>query len=356
MPPADTESGASLPSRPARSAAAIERVAADWLALQACRPLTGGERAAFEAWCGEDARHAAAVAELAATWRTLDGLAAYPRPTDDPANPDFFTRPVPFRRRWGLALGVAAAVAAGLLGVLSPSWREARPEVREAGWTADGARQRLADGSIVELRADARVELGYTAGARRVRLLQGEAFFTVARDASRPFIVEAGGAAVRAVGTAFAVRVAPTAVVVLVAEGVVMVKPPIPPITAADPATGNEGSFETQLVAGQRTTVVTAEAEALLPLRVETLSAAEIARELAWQGGALAFEATPLSEVVVQFSQRNARRIEIAQPELAGLQISGRFRADNLEGFVELLESSFGVTVERRAEVWVLRR
>ncbi len=355
MPPADTNSGASLPSRSARSAEAIERVAADWLALQACRPLTSKERAAFEAWCGADARHAAAVAELAATWRALDGLAAYPRPDDAPENPEFFTRPGAFRRRWGLVLGVAAAVAVGGLAVLSP-WRETLPAPHEIGGQDQGAQQRLADGSFVELRTGARVEVRYAAAERRVRLLEGEAYFTVAREPGRPFVVEAGGMAVRAVGTAFTVRLAPTAVVVLVTEGVVKVTPPTVPPVARRAGAGRELAPETQLVAGQRALVATAIAEGTFPLRVETLSAAEVARELAWQGGTLVFEATPLGEVVAQFNRRHARRLEIAQPDLAALRISGRFRADNLEGFVELLESSFGVTVERRGESFVLRR
>jgi transmembrane sensor len=58
-------------------------------------------------------------------------------------------------------------------------------------------------------------------GSREIEIAQGEAWFDVAKDASRPFIVTAGKVRARAVGTAFSVRRRETGVEVLVTEGVV---------------------------------------------------------------------------------------------------------------------------------------
>jgi transmembrane sensor len=101
---------------------------------------------------------------------------------------------------------------------------------------------------------------------------------------------------------------------------------------------------EAQLGAGQRAVVSMADSENPVPPVVETVSAAEIKQALAWQGG-LVFDATPLSQVVIQFNRRNARQLVIVEPELGALRISGRFRADSVDGFAELMESSFGVVV-----------
>src|SRR5581483_9214616 len=80
-------------------------------------------------------------------------------------------------------------------------------------------RQTLADGSVVELNGNTQVQVAYSPAERRVRLVQGEAHFTVAKNKRRPFWVEAQGVSVRAVGTAFNVRLDPQRVDVLVTEG-----------------------------------------------------------------------------------------------------------------------------------------
>ena len=82
------------------------------------------------------------------------------------------------------------------------------PETRYATTTAGYERARLDDGSTLELNAASAVRVQFTAAERRVKLESGEAHFAVAHDTARPFIVSAGGIAVRAVGTAFNVRYA----------------------------------------------------------------------------------------------------------------------------------------------------
>jgi len=82
--------------------------------------------------------------------------------------------------------------------------------------------------------------------------------------------------------------------------------------------------------------------------RVVRVSADEIERLLAWQPRLLDFTTTPLSDILAEFNRHNQVRLSIADPDLAALRISASFRSDNIEGFVRLLEASFGVRPERR--------
>jgi len=207
----------------------------------------------------------------------------------------------------------------------------------EAGYR----QQVLDDGTLVELNRGARVAVTFTAAERRVRLERGEALFTVAKNPARPFVVEAGGVTVRAVGTAFNVRLGAAEVDVLVTEGRVQLDRVATPLRA--PAL---------LEAGHRIAV---------PFVGETPSAAAVSREeidheLAWQPRLLDFASTPLADVAIEFNRRNRVQLVIADEALRALPIGASFRSDNVDGFVRLLEASFGVQAERTAATITLRR
>lgn len=234
---------------------------------------------------------------------------------------------------------------------------------RPTAETAVGAFQRLelADGSVVQLNTDSAVRVRFADDARRVELLRGEAYFSVAKDPTRPFTVNAGPVAVRAVGTAFNVRLRPEAVEVLVTKGKVAVRDMTndrsPQITDPDSAgtasSGNSSPVSGFLLgAGERALVpmpTTQAAVTATPVSavVEPVDEPAIERALAWQERRLEFDATPLAEVVAEFNRYNHHQLVIADPWLAGKQFGGAFRADAYEAFVNLLESSFGVVAER---------
>src|SRR3546814_15029131 len=88
--------------------------------------------------------------------------------------------------------------------------------------TGEILRVPLRDGSAVTLNSNSEIDVDFDEGIRHVRLLRGEALFDVAKDSSRPFVVEADSTRVTAVGTSFTVhRVSGRDVRVLVREGVV---------------------------------------------------------------------------------------------------------------------------------------
>jgi transmembrane sensor len=216
----------------------------------------------------------------------------------------------------------------------------------------ESRRLTLPDGSVVDLNAGAKIEVAFTTEERRVRLVSGEAHFTVAKNPARPFIVAAGSVAVRAVGTAFSVQLGDQQVDVLVTEGRVQVAQP-ESVNPAPSGMRDDSMAPLVLLAGQRATIATS---ASIAPAVAAVSPTEMERALAWQGVRLEFADMPLADVAAEFNRHNQRQLAV-DPAVAGLRVGGNFRADNVDAFVRLLESSFGVAAELRADgATVLRR
>lgn len=237
------------------------------------------------------------------------------------------------RRRRHLRLGLAGAgIAAALVFLVWPAGRERLvPVAAPAGIIAVDApaQQRLDDGTLVDLQEGAVVEAAYTVESRRVVLRQGTAHFQVTKDAARPFVVEADGLRVRAVGTAFSVVQAPAGVEVIVTEGRVAV--------AAD---SNGPVAEAWAEAGE---CVRAGSGADSALAVRPVSAAELAERMAWRLPRLRFTDAPLAEAVALINRHNRRQLVIDDATLGELQISGVLRADNQAAFLEALRMNFGI-------------
>jgi transmembrane sensor len=201
----------------------------------------------------------------------------------------------------------------------------------------------LADGSVVEWTGPARWEVAFTAAQRRVVLRGGKAHFQVAKEASRPFVVAAGAAEVRAVGTGFAVDLGAAAVEVVVTEGSVTVSSPLPGGAPATLAVGRQA-------------IVRPDA----PPEVAVLTAGEMRRRLAWRVPRLEFAGTPLAEVVERCNEQARRTggavLVLAEPGLGALRISGVLRADDVDSLLRLLEGEFGIVAERASGETRLRR
>lgn len=328
----------------------IAEAAAAWV-LRLDRGLTPAEQDEYSQWLAGDPRHRDALAKHRWGWDELDRLAGIQDSVHAVPDPDLL-RPArarrSLRRFWPHSLALAAAVT-----VLAALWwpRSATEPVVPApapsyALAAPIEERSLEDGSVVALNRGAVIEVEFTAAERRVHLVRGEASFAVAKQPSRPFIVHAGGVDVRAVGTAFNVRLDPKSVEVLVTEGRVEVTPPVAARGAALAVPFVE--------AGQRT-VVSLDAAAPAP-RVAAVTEEEAARALAWQPRLLDFTDEPLAGIVTEFNRRNPVRLVIADPALGSLRLSVTFRSDNVEGFVRLLEADFGVRADWRGETEIALR
>ena len=259
-----------------------------------------------------------------------------------------------------LSLSLLAAAAAVAVGFVLWERPPVSPKPGEGGWSHPRAprslalieQRELADGSTVELNRGAGITERFTPAERRVKLERGEAHFKVAKDVQRPFVVEAAGVTVRAVGTAFNVRLDSAAVEVLVTEGKVSVAQVVGPALVAAPPSANPveppSDSLTFVATGERAVVSLAPASSAP--QIITLSSAEIEARLAWQPRLLEFASTPLADVAVEFNRRNRVQLVIADEALRALPIGASFRSDNLDGFVRLMASDFGMRAERRGE------
>lgn len=326
----------------------IAQEAAEWVA-RCDRGLSEAERREFSAWRQAHPRHEAEWMRLEQAWAKFDGLAQVLEL--DALADEVIVRAQARRRRqrrmgWWVATSLAAAAAAVAVAVFQP---RSAPSAPFAGALSQNVhviestlqRQLLPDGSAAELNGASRIVVEYTASERRVRLAEGEAHFVVLPDPARPFYVTAGPVTVRAVGTAFNVRLDPERVEVLVTHGKVKLEraEPVPaePAAAVAPA----------MVQGQRAFVSRVE-PAATPVEVADIAKPEIEEALGWQSTRLVFNNTPLDEVVEGFNRYNRHKLKLGDARIGSRQLTGVFRADNLDGFVRLLRSSIDVKAEQR--------
>ena len=300
----------------------VEDQAALWAARLEGSSLDGAARAELSAWLEEDpARRRAFLAHYCQISADLDELlpelVAAGR-VDVPA----FAEPARKGRRFRwVAAGAlaAAAVAAAVLWVA----RGGHPETI-ATTLAQRRSFTLADGTRVELNANTSILVENGRAERRVRLADGEAFFEVSKDKSRPFIVDTPAGSVRVTGTRFDVRTEKTSELdVTVVEGSVQVRPgETANYQAPDPVVLGPGD---QLLAGSA------------GVTLKPLSPGALDDALAWRDGQIVFDGEPLSEALAYIARYHGKNIS-ATPGAAVVKVGSRMRLDDLDGFFKDLE------------------
>lgn len=318
----------------------IDGEAAEWVARRFCG-FSSSQQDAFFEWLAADPAHSEAYVRHQDLWTRMGTLAEWmPEHSETPHRDLLKNRPTLFRSFW--LGGVAAAVIVGMLlwlpEVLAPK------EIGSQSYVAsDYQRHTLPDGSIVEMNSGAAMVLNFTSEERRIDLVSSEALFHVAKDVNRPFIVSAKGVEVRAVGTAFNVRVTEQEVEVLVTEGQVRLDKKASGF-ASDENPNRSDSIAADLHAGQRSSISLwgGFSQAI----VTEVDEAAIFERLAWKYR-LEFDSIPLSEAVARINRRSVVQLEIADEEIAELLIVGTLRMDNIEHCVELIELTLDITSER---------
>ncbi len=314
-----------------------EAEAAEWVVRLESGEMTAADHAAFAKWRGESEQNHDAFARFSGLWGGLDRLEdlnAYMAPAD--------ARP-PFWRRAAIVLPALAAVVLAVVAigaVINRNMFVSAPQAFAASYqTKVGGHEvvTLPDGSKLTLNTDSRITTAFTDTERRVQLIRGEAFFEVAKDASRPFSVYAGNGVVRAVGTAFSVRLKADKLDVMVSEGRVALSTTKPQgvqlASAASPTV-------MELTAGQSAVFASESVELL-----EHVTPAEIDRKLSWREGMLVFAGEPLSYVVNEVGRYSDVDIEVRGDGLRATPIAGYFKAGEVDGFVEALHVMAGVEV-----------
>ncbi len=260
-----------------------------------------------------------------------------PGQSQSPASHDTHTR----RSASYWKLGLAAACAAiGVLVMLR--WSGPGTEVYE---TKVGEQRafKLPDGSLIHLNTQSRAQVHFSATAREIRLLDGEALFVVERDAQRPFQVLSGATTVVALGTQFNIYRLPGGnTTVSVVEGAVRVTSAHARTNEAEPAAAPAGTnVSMRLDAGEQADIADG--------RLQKHMLSDVDSVTAWRQRRLVFRDKPLAEVVAEFNRYNAVQIEVGED--AGREpLSGVFAADRPESLALFLEKDKSVQIERRGD------
>ncbi len=266
-------------------------------------------------WLSADNRHRGALLRAQAAWALLDARqAAVAKPAP--------RHPMRLDRRWLIAgAGTVAAAAVIGSGVI---WTTRQLKYETA--TGEIRRLPLIDGSTAVINTGSRVEVRFEPSVRHLVVSRGQAWFDVAKDPERPFVVEAGKIRVLAVGTAFSVYRRDGGADVVVSEGVVKVWSEEAPTESVEISAGS-GAFIAN--------------DAAVRFHDDPVD-----RSLAWRNGEIELSATALGQAISEFNRYNQRRLILDDLSLSDRQFDGVFRTDDPVGFATVVGASLHVPVD----------
>ncbi len=320
--------------------------AALWLA-RTDRGLKQSEEEALLEWLSSDPRHSDAFEKQKRNWKRLNALKEWRPEHSTSPNPDLLapeTKPEG-RIGWreaGLAAAVAACFAVIVFWPVDP--READTPLDGVELTDEVRGPRvLSDGSRIFEKDQSEITVRFTETARLILLHSGEVYFDVAKDADRPFVVEARGIRLEAVGTAFNVRLSASSLELLIEEGTVALKEAGSPENRHASTDSKETSSITERYLGAHQRAIVRFSGSGAAPQVDSLSSSEVKRIMAWQHRKLYFQSRPLNQILAEFNRLNDTQLMLEDPALAHIQISGTMHSGNIDGFVRLLEAGFGI-------------
>jgi transmembrane sensor len=345
----------------------ISEEAAEWLVEFRTGPVRTSVRKEFDAWVRASPEHLRAFIEMAVVWREsgaldpqrrLDVEELIARDRRDSKLVDLSSHrarsegAVPLDHtggdmaprvtreggragkqplRWRLRTGWLAAAAAlfgALVGGSLLMERILSSGARISGQTysTDVGERRsvyLPDGSSVLLDSRSSLQVDFTATARRVRLVHGQALFSVVHDPQRAFLVRAGATVIRDVGTQFDVKQRPDDTVVTVVEGrvAVLARAPsvLPAVTA--PAGNRRSAYRDRplmVSAGEQVDML---AGNFSPQLVHV----SVGSVVAWTRDQVVLESATLAEAAREFNLYSNRRIVAQDLGASPLRLSGVF-------------------------------
>lgn len=313
----------------------IRAEAASWVTRLHGPDRNADVEAGLKRWLAQDPAHAKAFELATEVWQETAEL-----PADLPKR----TLPADrtgLRSRLRPVLASAATIGVGAVGLFLYVHF-----IAETTFTTGVGEQRtvtLSDGTRVELNTRSALTVKYSERMRQVILKGGEAYFDVATNKERPFIVVAGGREVIALGTEFLVRRDADEITVTLLEGRVAVAPAI-----EAEAQRKAGSDVLVLQPGQRLR--------LADISPPVLDLPSMEKVTAWQRGQVIFEDTPLAEAMAEFNRYNATRIELESDELARIRVGGTFRVGDVSSFAHAVADSHALEVIDRGQRVLLIR
>ena len=247
-------------------------------------------------------------------------------------------------RNWAAA--AAILVVCGIILQLSPYGYE--PGYYKTGLGEQKVVE-LSDHSHITLDARTRLRVRFSADARFVQLLEGQAQFTVAKDPARPFKVEAGSKIIVAVGTVFDVEYVDQQVHVAMVEGKVAVLSQDQSGSASTPRLDSKSNFQSiELSAGEALSVRPDGAATVLPK-------ADIEAATAWRQGKVIFRDQTLAEAVHRLNRYSRQQVVIDGLALAQMKVSGVFESGDAQAFAEAMQAYLPVVADSSQSMIHLR-
>jgi transmembrane sensor len=345
------------------STAQTEQTAAEWLVRRHSGTWAESDQEELDRWLGASSLNLVAYLRLELGWEEAGRLKAIMAP-DQPDFPPLASQlnltpffdpqlPRPSQGENTLDPGTAASsrrrffavVATLLLAVGTGAYVALVPNGDRYSTPVGGIKSvPMTDGSKVTLNTDSRIRVALAERERRVELDKGEAFFEVAKDPGRPFVVAVGNKRVIAVGTKFSVRRDAGDIQVVVTEGKVRIED-----TVGVQVSQTSGSGDVFLTPGS----IARASDAGVMVQRKTLP--EVEEQLSWRSGVLMFRNRTLAEAAAEFNRYNTQKIVIDDPAIASLPIEGNFRATNVVAFAHLLENGYPVAVTEQTDRIVLK-
>lgn len=355
---------------PTMSNTEIEAAAAAWFAKREAEGWTPEQQSELTAWLEQSTAHRIAFLRVCEAWRRVGELGLLTADRAPAAIPDrgaWIWPSLPQEaekssieerldiqespslealrmvtaapRAWLHRIGspVTVAMALVVLAVVGlTSWYVAHQGTRYGTEVGQVRSVPLKDGSHVTLDTGSRIEVSVRADERRIDLISGDAYFEVAKDPMRPFVVTVDRARVVAVGTQFYVERDGSGLIVLVTEGKIRLERPAE--SPREVAAGSEARLEAT------------------ELRISRPTDIEVEETLGWRNGYLLFRDTSLADAVVKFNRYSRKKILIEGSGIAGIRIGGHFRLDDVQGFLWLLKNGFPINVDERVDRIVLTK
>ncbi|MGX9733335.1 FecR domain-containing protein [Janthinobacterium sp. TB1-E2] len=276
-------------------------------------------RAGFAAWKAADPLHATVAAGMENLLRQLHAVR-------EPAGGDH--RPAraalaaiaPKRQRLRQLAAASAVAVLVLTGALVLGERPAYLLADLRSPTGQWQTHTLADGSRLTLAGGSAVNVRFNAGERHVELVLGDILVDVAKDAQRPFIVDSKQAAIRALGTRFAVRREDDATILSMLESTVSAQVP------------QHRAVVVQ--AGQRTRITD---DGVGPLT--SIDATSV--QQAWRAHQLVVDDLPLADVLDELARHRHGQLHYDRAQIAGIRVAAVLPLDDTDKALQLLIDNF---------------
>lgn len=316
----------------------LQDEAAAWVARLSSDTLSNRDKRLFSEWLNLSTEHEKAFDEACEVWEVSAAAAFLPFAeleqtdrvhTDHHANTHTWYSNLPSWQVFALASVVCVATLIYTLFLTSPP--ASIPSYQYVTGPGEHKSIELPDGSVVELNTKSSLSVSYETAERHLTLHKGEAYFSVAPDKKRPFIVDVGLGNVTAVGTAFNIYRKPHETVVTVTEGIVDVREqkdattPLPNIEKLHPA--QQIRFDKR--------------------GLSQVSSSEVHKVMAWRDKVLIFDNMELPLAISELNRYLSQPVDATDSSLAGLRVSGTFSVDAPDATLEALMASFNIVTEK---------